>query len=187
MAGNVPSLGDDLEPKRRLVREAHELPKQRKDLLGKFEQILSSGGVQRIVIQVGKPIVVDRIAKENEPPSVPFELPEEDLFLAARNAPIGTAYVDPKWGPFEYLAVTFDLLAAHGAVPRAFYVDRVATLQEWLKRPCETLFGVEVRESGEMSPDSGLLIGVDPNDSELVLHSIRFEISIPKKKKEKKP
>lgn len=187
MAGNVPpSLGDNVEEhKFRLVRETYELPKQRKDIVSKFEQVLNQGGVQKIVVQLGKPILVDRLAKAVEDSNVPFELSEDDLWLAARNAPIGVPTFNEN--PTEYLFSVFDMLAEKGAQPRAFYVDKVKTLQIWLKRNplSDTVCCVEVRETGEMPQDAGLLIGVDPNEPDQVMYSVRFEISMPKKKERK--
>ena len=63
MADAQQSLGDQPKPDLVLSRFTEPLPSGRREIVAKFESILNRGGVQKVTVQIGKPIeVVDKLA-----------------------------------------------------------------------------------------------------------------------------
>lgn len=185
MANDPPSLGDSAESKYMIVREKIELPKTRKEIMAAIENTLNLGGVQKIIVELGKPIHIERMMRSEEAPA---DLPDDDLFVAARNAPMQTV---PFSSPLQAFALAFRMLRQESLEPMVLYVFSLQLFFARLNidmpgRSTEgiEIFGVEVREHPEVPQDAALLLGVDDG---IVLMSIRLEISqtpgaAPKKK-----
>jgi hypothetical protein len=84
---SVPSIGYN-NSKLTLVQEFVQLPKSRKEIISTIGTILEKGGVQKLVVEIGKPISVSRLLKEisslSEDPGIPKDIIDDDLMSAVR-------------------------------------------------------------------------------------------------------
>lgn len=182
------SIGDDNKSsKYSLVKETYPLPGSVGDVVSKFAEILNLGFVQKVLVQIGQPIIVERYskaAKGVELPS-PEELPEpeEDFLADARNGKMVVLGLVSE--PYSALHLAFLMMSRNVAKPVVIYVHTMDSLCKWMN--CnETefsvfnkneLFGVEIRESPAMPEDSLLLVG----KSEMDTFSVKVLMDLPKK------
>lgn len=184
------SLGDStlkLKP----LREEYPLPDNRKGVLAAIESILGRGGVQRLLLELGNPIRVTRMVRPDEAPDVQ-ELPDDNLLVAARNAPMEEFVLSEKHTPFEYFFKAFYRLTQKRLTARAFVVNNIPTLKKWLQLDemfdLQELFGVEVIEDTDMPSDALLLVAIRPQESSAWLEvamSLRLAMNLPTEKKGK--
>lgn len=182
MAELPPSLGDDAKTKLRLTQEESPLPSTRKDIVTRFEAILNQGGVQKVVIEIGKPIKVSRYVKD-EGPDIQT-LREGELFAEARNAPM-EEFVTGVEIPFhEYLFKAFHIVMQKRLKPRAFLMSNEKALRVNLGVDSiwdlSHIYGVDVVKAPEVPPDVLLLAATA--DGEAITLSIRLLMQLPEKK-----
>jgi hypothetical protein len=180
----LPSLGDEVKPKMSLVQEERALPGNRKELVSVFENILSQGGVQKVVIELGRPIKISRFTKEGAP--APESLREEDLFLNVRNAEMQEFVLSESLPMTDYLFRAFHLLNQKRLKPRAFLLKNFPLLRECLGVDITwdlgDLFGVDVVKSDSVPEDVLLLSAAPHGDDEEVTLSLRM-LMIPTRRK----
>lgn len=179
MTSRPASLGADEAPEYKKTWEMHELPKNRQGILAAIESILKPGGVQKLVLEVGKPIRVSRMVPASAvPDDLPAELIDNDIYAAARNTEIGS--VEKEKDPFSQLYKAFFVLADRGSKPRAIIVPQLSQFFLWLGRPqSKRVFGVDIITNKDVPDETALLVGADQDDEEVINYSVRFELDVP--------
>jgi len=183
VADKIPSIGDSPVAALKKLQETYPLPKTRREVVTAFERILNLGGVHRIVVELGAPIKVIRLANAGE--DVPDELQDDDLVSAARNAPMEEFVFSESILPTNYLFRAFHILSQRRLRARAVVVNNLTALREWLgvdkTFDLVEVFGVATASHKEI-PDGVLLLVAGPLDEpELVSFSLRLELNIGKK------
>lgn len=172
----MPSLGDKEPTEYVLVRTEEPLPKGRKELVARFENILSRGGVQKVVIELGRPIQISQLVDRSQAPAAPEQLSDDDLWARAYNKEFEALTVTaPSFGtvdfePYASLFHAFHSLTTRRLVVKAVYVHHYGALREWLGLgpafSLEQVFGVDVAVNAEMPEDGVLLVGVSPDPAD---------------------
>jgi hypothetical protein len=183
----IPSLGDTPEIKTKLIREDFPIPPGgRPALLAAIERVIAGGGVQKLVVELGQPIRVLRRVRADLPgEELPEELYEDDLMGAVMNAELEDVPLPSKTDPYQYLYRAFMLLPLNKCVPKAILVNRLQLLTAWLGVPYSgpmMLYGVEVHTHKQVPDDVLILVGAKADEPEVVAHSFRLEMNIPKEK-----
>jgi hypothetical protein len=179
------SLGDEAEQKYRLIQEAFPMPPGRKQLISGIEQILSGGGVQKLVVQVGQDIKVTRAVKDDGNLDAPVELLEDDLMDAVRNSEMVEFLMEEGDSPYEYLFKAFREVSNRQVdkarlQPKVFIVKKMNQLTRFLDVPnLSDLFSVEVTEHKEIPEDTMLFVTANASDIEEVKLSLRMELNTP--------
>ena len=184
MTENVESLGDEpLEARRRVV-ERHDLPQGRDNIIAKIRAILGSGGVQKVTVEIGKPLKVERLVKAEETGLVE-ELIDDDLMNAARNGQMIDMPQPKGVSPHEYLFITFLVLEKKDLKAKAFLVHTKTELKKWFKLNADynELFGVEVHTHPDIPEGTALLICSNPDLPVEIITSYRLTLDTPKEKK----
>lgn len=181
MAAKPASLGDSKVPYRR-IQETFELPENRKGVVAKFESILDSGGVQKVTIELGHPIKVERLVKASDSGDVE-ELPDDDWMNAARNGELTELPPSDK-GPYAYLFQAFHLLSQRRLRARIIMVHGVSEVKSWLGLDSfidiRELFGVEVRSHPEVPDHTALVIASNPDDPDSGIFGVRMILDKPR-------
>lgn len=169
MAELPPSLGDGSKSKMRLTHEEVALPGTRKEIVSKFESILSQGGVQKVIVEVGRPIKVSKFTKDEAAP--PKEMIEEELFARARNAQIDEFDSTGLDSFHEYIFRALGLLTQKRLKARAFLVSNANLLRTNLDVDkfwdLSQLCGIEVVEVAEIPRDVLLLTASEPGEEDI--------------------
>lgn len=173
----IPSLGDESRSLK-LVRESYDLPPVRKEVVGQFEKILNLGGVQKVVVQIGQPIQVDRFVSKDSLPELP-EATEFDLFASARNAEMHELKGTDSLSSYECLFRAFYVISQKRLKPRALLVLSDKNLRKWLNiddlLDVTEIFGVETKISPSIPDETALLVASKTDDKD----SIEFSVVIP--------
>ncbi len=176
-----PSLGD-LKPTFIKVQETHDLPSSRKELVAKVVHLIEGGGVHKLVVEYGRPIRIDRYVPASDSPEEAPEVPDSDIMSAIRNGeviefPIITA------NPFFDLFKVFAILTKKNLRASLMLVHHLDELDSWLGLDklthLEELFGIEVRQSPGVEPESLLVVASDINDPTVVSATIRLFMEKP--------
>lgn len=161
------------------------MPDGRKALLAAIEQILAGGGVQRLIVRYGKPIVVVRAVKDDgSAPELPSELLDNDIMAAVRNVEMEEFLTEKEETPFEYLFRAFNILngmTVDGTrlQPKIFIVKKLSYLYQWLGvQALASLFNVEIMQHIEMPEDGLLLVAANASDIEDVKFSLKMELDL---------
>ena len=178
-----PSIGDE-KPELVLVRDSKPLPKSRNDILTEVSHIFALGGVQRVIIEVGKPLFFDRLVPKSEADNeVTEEIPADavDLYGAMRNNEL--LNFELKFGAMsghEALFKAWRLLSARKLAAKGFLVSNLPVLREWLDLgemdSVDDIFGVPVFRHEEIPSDVIILVAVDAADLEDVKLSLRITL-----------
>jgi hypothetical protein len=184
MASKPAGLGDVKVALKR-VQDTFDLPDNRQGIVARFESILGMGGVQKVVVELGHPIKVDRLVKAGEGQGEAKELPDDDLMNAVRNGEL----VDfPQSIPnqFAYLFQAFYMLGQKRLRPRTFIVHSLDELKKWLQLDAfmdvRELYGVEVIAHPEVPDYTGLLVASNPDESDAGTFALRLTLELPKEK-----
>lgn len=171
------SLGIAPPPGYRLVREEVPFPPTRELRFLAIQEILAKN-IQRLVVEVNKPIAYFRVVKADE--AGLDEITDEDLFVQARNAEMVEFPPEeaPEELPFIIIQNAFKELRTRGLEPLAFLIGNAVDTSRWLfGRPMEIsqIFGVRTVRHGEV-PEGGLLfLASNPGEGEVVF-SLRIQI-----------
>jgi hypothetical protein len=178
----VPSIGDSPTVALKKLQETYPLPKTRKEVVTAFERILNLGGVHRVVVELGAPIKVVRVAEAGA--EVPEELQDDDLVAAARNSPMEEFVFSESILPTNYLFRAFHLLTQRRLKATAMVVNNYVSMRDWLgvdkAFDVSEVFGVPVKTHKEI-PDGVLLVVAAPIDDDVISFSLRLEMSQEKK------
>lgn len=185
MPARPASIGDSKVALKR-IQEVFELPDTRSGVVSKFERILDSGGVQKVIIELGHPIKVERLVKASDAPEVE-ELQDDDWLNSVRNGELQE--LDPSGSePFLYLFQAFHLLSQKRLKARIFLIHSTKELKEWLGLDSfldvRELYGVEVKEHPDVPDNTAILISANQDESDVPTFSLRLVFE--KSKGEKK-
>ena len=188
MTSKIQSLGDEAS-ETLVVSESHPLPAGRKNLIASLEAILSSGGVQKITVELGKPIRVRRQVRKVATTDVPVELIDDDIYAAARNASMMSLELPSNYTPLDYLWKAFDNFSADGVRVRAVLVPTKAQLAEWLNKDLTKsteLFGAEIVEDKNIPDETILVVAANKDDPESIVSSLRLGMDVPSLRRKKR-
>lgn len=167
------------------VQETFDLPEDREGIVARFQNILSKGGVQKVVVEIGHPIKVDRLVRAGESIGEAQELPDDDLMSAIRNGEL-TDFPQSTPNAFAYLFQAFHMLGQKRLKPKTFIVHNTDELKKWLQLDAyidvRELFGVEVITHPEVPDFTALLVASNPDESDAGTYALRLTLELPKEK-----
>ena len=166
------------------------MPKTRREVVAAFSSILDRGGVQKVVVEVGRPIqVVQLVDKSMATP--PMETPIDDLWGAVRNAKLEELSV-PKGKDgavldgYQTLFYGFARLAEMKLKPKALFIHHYGQAREWLKLsadfPLEFIYGVEVGLESDVPEDAVILVGMSWDENPMSATGLRVPVDVKRKK-----
>lgn len=179
----------------KIQKELVPLSKDRKEVIKSVGELLEAGKVQKLIIQVGEPIRVERLVPRDLNDDVPVELAEDDYASAARNGVVEELQIPDSVMALEALFYAFDRLTMLKAKGVAILLNRPKCLEDWFgwghgtklqgASIANNVFGVPVRYSPQIPEDSAVLAGSSESDDPfmLVTHSIRIPINLQKEEK----
>ncbi len=171
----IPSLGDGGKIKTYIIKEERPLPSNRKEIISVFEDILNLGLVQKVVVEIGQPIKITRLSKEDL--SVPENLKEEDAFANVRNAEIREFPREKDHSFHQYLFQAFSLITQERLRPISFLISNMSRLRQCLgvgmMWNLSEIFGVEVIKSEEI-PDDVILLSASKHTGDEIVLSLRM-------------
>lgn len=177
-----PSLGDVQPNEYKVIRETVPLPNGRKAIVSAVSAILDKGGVQKVVIELGQPIKVNRAVMSTELPEAPEEAPEEDVMAAVRNGEIVdmTATAD-ETGRYN-IFWAFHLLSSKGKQAKMVLFNSKEAACEFFdvgkSFDLTEAYGVPIRVSKEVPEDVALLVGSGSDEGSFVnLFAVRIPLS----------
>jgi hypothetical protein len=187
-----PSIGEANTSGLIRVRETSPLPPKRDLVIEEINRILGLGLVQKLTVEVGTPIIYERLVKPDDSPSLDV-IEQLDFYGAIRNNEIFDFREADEFrgrGPFGILFFAIQDLVAREATPKAFVSSNWALIWAWMGLPLEThyshLFGIPTVTHGDkqqLPDDVLLLVGADPYDIDSVKVSLRISIDLPRKKR----
>ncbi len=184
MSTKPPSLGDAYKGLRR-VKKHVPLPNSREEIIAEFSKIIGLGFVQKIVLELGKPITYERLVREDELPDLPQEI-DEDLFYEARNAEMYDYSKPLKITNFEYLFKAFSILSQRRLKPQSFIVKSLKELNLWLGLEefvqLPDLFGIPVFIDHRLPEGVALMTATKSAAEQNIALSIRLTLDSPKGK-----
>lgn len=186
MAKVPASLGDAQDTPLKKIQENFPLPTSRKEIVTAFERILNLGRVQRVLVQLDSPIRVTRFVEDKKVDTEgPEELPEDDVIEAAMNSKMEILPFE-NVPPTVYLFRAFAVLSHKKLKARTMVVNNFASLLMWLGLSADadvsSIFGIETMTSKTMPDDALLLVATPADDPDLVVFSLRLEMSAEKTK-----
>lgn len=182
------SLGDEEKPEYILVKDQVPLPKGRNEKIEAFRGILQLGGVQKVVLEVGKPITFFRVMQEDKeaeiPPANAFDPIELVRLGDVANVEVPELESLTSEIPLTVLFHAFNQIILHGAVPGFFVASSPKILAKWLSKLLskDTLFGLEIKKSFTIPDDAVFLAGVSAEDTDVVRYTVRIPLDLPKEK-----
>ena len=154
-----------------LKREEHPLPEGRSAIATTIQNLLDRGGVQRIIVEVDKPIRIDRwVPKDPNDQTMDKDMPVPEtaglsLFRLATSEEGELADLedaDEEATPEECLFLAFQQAGDCGYRPLAIYANNEKSFRKWLKKPrgffMKTILGVEMRYQTDVPEDTIMLI-----------------------------
>lgn len=171
------------EPRNRLITEEEPLPTTREGLVKLFSSILSRGGVQKVIVEVGKKIKISRVVPNDGIPDVPEEIKASDTVSAARNSEMVELVLEGKKSPFEILYMCFSLISLKRYSPHSVLVKSFSDLGKWLSDKSITqdseVFGIPIICNPEI-PDDVILVAAckfdEPGD---IVFSVKTLMEVP--------
>jgi hypothetical protein len=189
MAASPPvGIGDSTRAEFVLSREEHPLPGTRKEIVARIETLLSLGGVQKLVVELGRPIRLDRMVDRNNLANPPADAPPDDLLNQIRNGDLTEMVTEKSWTPYQVLFHAFSKVSARRMKPAAIYCRDFGAMRKWLGLPpafdLSQVCGVDGILSKDMPDDAFILAAVsyDETNVDSVL-GIRVPMDFPKEKK----
>lgn len=165
-----PSLGDEKGPRYKIVADERPLPKTRKELISAFEAILALENVQKVVVELKKPIKFFRAVLGDE--DIPQEITDNEEFANVRNAEI-VEFLNITTASFhEHLFKAFQNLTQRRLKPKSFLFNNAVGLRSALglgaQTPITEVFGVDTVHSEEIPADVLLLSATRHGEEEIV-------------------
>lgn len=187
-----PGLGDVKGGEFLLRPEEHPLPQGRKELLARIETLLSEGGVQKLIIELGRPIKLFRLIPKDELLSPPPQAPDDDLWIRLHNSlleeTVAVTGVAPNVIGPTALFFGFDEVRKRGMRPAALFVPSMALFRTWMGLSkgyqVDQVFGVPVSAPPDMPGDAVVLAAVSYDELNPEAYGIRIPMDLPKEKKE---
>lgn len=179
MADETPqALGAEEKLKFITITDTHPLPSNRKELVEVFQEILALGHVQKVTIELKKPIVFQRLVPENLVTEGQKPV-EEDPLDGVRAGEVAD-FNSPKSSPYEVLYDAFERLGQFE--PKLIVVGNYGLVRKWLKLPhkanLDRIYGVKTAQSSNMPEDVIVLAGVHSSDPEHIVYSLRIAMEV---------
>lgn len=180
----IQSLGEEpLAPKFRIIGEERPLPKTRKELVSTFEAILSLGRVQKVVIDISKPIKFFR-AVTDDLGEIPEDISENEEFANVRNAEIREFNAKGKdYDLHEHLFLAFQFLTQERLKPKSFLFNSTSNIKVCLGMEAQAslteIYGIDCVRVDEVPAESLLLSATRHGEEEIIL---TLRILLPAKK-----
>lgn len=165
------SLGDEKGAQFRIIADERPLPNNRKEIISSVESILGLGGVQKLVIELHKPIKFFRavVGDVNE---IPSEILDDEEFANVRNAEIQEFLNITTISTHEHIFKGFQYLTQKRLKARSFLYNSPLILRSALGLDAHTaiteLFGVNAIQSDEVPADVLLLSATRYGEEEIV-------------------
>lgn len=176
----LPSLGDVEKRDLVLTRSEVELPATRREIVAAFESILNQGGVQKVVVEIGRPISVSRLV-DRESALAPPELPPDDFWNQVRNGRMEEMTLFEKRDGFYHLFAAFSLVTIRKLRPRMLFCHDVAGVRSWLNlpdnHPMDWVFGIELTAKQDV-PDDAVILAATPYDETDVQNTLGIRIPV---------
>ena len=181
------SLGETAAKKLKLIRHTVPLPGDRAGIIAKFAELINLGLVQKILVQVGDDIIIERFVDSEAviDGTLPILTELEDLMAEIRNGEmIELEELDRPTEGLNQLFHAFKHFDADGFKPTAIIIPRYDIFAKWVDINDEdygvdTVLGYPVYESKELTDDTVLVTGTSPTGTFTVRLTMEF-------KKEKK-
>lgn len=176
-----PSLGDERGPQYTIISEERPLPTTRKEIISAFEAILAIGHVQKVIVELNKPIKFFRaIVRDGD---IPKDVVDDDEFANIRNAEIHE-FLSITAEPFHaYLFKAFQFLTHRRLKAKSFFFSNTAHLKAALgldlNAAMTEVFGVDVIKNDEV-PTDVLLLSATRHGEESV--SLTLRMLLPQRK-----
>lgn len=157
-------LGDSTKKAEYVItKEEYPLPDTRKGIIDLFTNVLQVGGVQKVVVELKKPMEVYRAVPKDEAQG-PTDSPEDDLYLqVTEQSEIHEFNFSSNPTSHEHLFRAFSWMSARHLKPKAILAHSDRELRKWLEVdevfPLEEVYGVEVKTFAELPEDVVLLFG----------------------------
>lgn len=184
MAAKPVGIGDSKTQFKR-VHDVYDMPDSRQGVVTKFERILATGGVQKVVIEFGHPIKVERLVKAGEDIGEATELVDDDLMGEIRNGDL-SEFPQSTPNQYAYLFQAFHLLSQKRLVPRVFVVHSTEELKKWLQLDAlvdvREIYGVEVITHPEVPDFTALLVSSNPGEPDAATFTLRLTLETQKEK-----
>jgi hypothetical protein len=148
-------LGDVPHPGYRLVRELVALPTSRELILKALGDILAKN-VQKVVVEIRKPIEVLRLAKESEAGPLVEDVTSDDLYAMVRNAAMEPVIFVPTAPVMHRLMDLMKRVTEAGLAPVSMLCGDADEVADWLDYPPQFLshiMGIPLAVSTEVPPD----------------------------------
>lgn len=184
-----PSIGDTEKAEYVLSRTEVPLPGTRREVVATVERLLNEGGVQKLVVEVGRPIQVSRLVDKSSylPPQ---ETPPDDFWGLVRNGRIEELAVKSAWGDDAYKVLfhSFAAIATRKLKPKVLFVHHYDQLRKWLGVddifPVEQIFGIEVALQRDVPEDAVILAATSYDEADTTnTLGIRIPVEIAERKK----
>lgn len=180
-----PSIGDsnlDLV----LTRYEEAMPKTRREVVAAFSSILDRGGVQKVTVEVGRPIqVVQLVDKSMAVP--PAEAPSDDLWGVVRNFKMDEISIQRSESgkvldAYQTLFYALSFLTNRKLKPQALFCHDYGQLRKWLRLPStfplEFLYGVETGQHLDVPEDAIVLVGISYDENPNTTTGFRVPVDI---------
>lgn len=167
-----------------LEGESFPMPPTRADRIAAIESILAPGGVQKLVIELGKGIRILRWVKDDGPP-LSNELINDTLMSATRNAEM-LGMESKGVSAVNDLVNALNMVADFEHRPRAIAVQSKKEFEAWLKEPSSRkgdVFCIPVMEHKSIPDETILIIASSQDDQDDITFSVRLEMAKYEEKK----
>lgn len=173
------SLGDTSSAKFSRIRESVEMPEGRENLIREFARILGIGMVQKVVVEVGSPILFERLVRDDAGVQEDLDkVDADDLYGVVRNAEL-MDFRHLGASPFEAFFNAFEFFRTRQLAAKAVMIHDWAAMRAWLgmdvgQEPVEP-YGLPVFLHEQVPEDVLLFIGA----SELDMRDVKLTLRIP--------
>jgi hypothetical protein len=163
-----PSLGDVEKPELMLTRFEVPLPSTRREIVAAFESILNQGGVQKVVVEVKRPIQVSKFVDKNGM-EAPVDAPQDDFWNQVRNGRM-EEFRAGTTNPYELVFNAFSSMTTRKLRPKILYYHNETQLRAWLGLselfPIDFAFGIETAKQADIPEDAVVLAGTGLDETD---------------------
>jgi hypothetical protein len=184
-APRPPSLGDGGADNLVRMSFTSPLPRKREELVKAFANIINQGNVVKVIVEVGEPIIYERMVKEESIEIVPDleEIQRDDLFGAVRNNELVEFSLRGESGIFETLFFAMRYVSENDKriFTKAFLCSNWELLRNMFgmdksNEPLASLFGVPAYHHDDVPNDVLLLVAGSMAEPDVVVQSLRIPL-----------
>ena len=165
-----PSIGDGDKAEYVLSRVEVSLPSTRREVIATVERLLNEGGVQKLVVEVGRPIQVTRLVDKGSmlPPE---EAPPDDFWNQIRNGRMEEMnYLSNKDGLYHLFHAS-QVITTRKLKPKVLFIHDWTQLRTWLgvddMFPVDMIFGIEAAVHKDIPEDAVILAGTSYDETDV--------------------